>query len=230
MRIYNEFGVRPTTNHKAAGYDFYIPNIVKPVEKCDVIFEAFSKSYKMSVQDLHDLQNNLLNYAQEIWGDKVKGNEMNILFLYLFTDAPFKLDDDPITYFVEEYLIFDDNNTPGICPEPLDQVFINSGIHVALNPHTVGIFFNKSGKGTKGWDVRAQVIDEDYTGFVHLSLAYTKDNEEDGIIYVGDKITQMIIWNIEGDNVEELDKETYYNIMAGSQRGASAFGSSDEKH
>ena len=64
-------------------------------------------------------------------------------------DSPFKFDDDPVGTFVEDFLLFDDKGTPGISPEPLDQVNINSGIHVALNPDTVGVFLNKSGKGIR---------------------------------------------------------------------------------
>lgn len=232
MRIFNEFGINPTTNYTAAGWDFYIPNIELSPEESDFIFESFANSYKKSVEELNDLLNSLVLTASAIYGEeRVEGNEMNILLLYCMLDSPFKLDDDPIGTFVEDFLIFDEKGTPGISPEPLDQVNINSGIHVALNPGTVGVFLNKSGKGIKGWDIRAQVIDEDYAGCVHCSLAYTKNNLEDGIIYCGDKITQMLVWNLEPKQpIENMTKEDYYDAMKNSQRGSNAFGSSDEKH
>ena len=92
------------------------------------------------------------------------------------------------------------------------------------------MFFNKSGKGNKGFDVRAQVVDEDYTGYVHLSKAYTKDNVMDGIVFCGDKLTQMLILPvIHKDECEELDETAYNEIMEGSQRGDDGFGSTDKK-
>ena len=93
------------------------------------------------------------------------------------------------------------------------------------------MLFNKSGKGTKGFSVRAQVVDEDYSGYVHLSNAYTKDNKDDGIIYVGDKITQMVVLPIILVNkCNELTIDEYKELMKNSKRGSSAMGSSDVKH
>ena len=234
VRIFNEFGIKPTTNHKAAGYDFYIPDIKTGFDESAHIIESFASSYKKSEAELREICDRLVLQVSAVHGpDYITGQEMNILLLYLMIDSPIKDEfemDNTVEWFVDDYLIFDSNKRPGIRAHSLDQIFVNSGIHVALNPGTVGVFLNKSGKGIKGWDIRAQVIDEDYTGTVHLSLAYTKLDDNDGIIYCGDKITQMLIWNIENGDVTELSKDDYYNIMAGSERGASAFGSSDEKH
>lgn len=232
MKILNEFGIKPTTTHKAAGYDFYIPNIQLPVEKSDFILEAFSKSYKKNVDELKQLINDLYLQVSAVYGeDKIIGQEMNILMLYLSLDSvALNLSEDSVETFVDAYLIFDDSGKPGIKPNVLDQIFFNSGIHTALEPGTAGIFFNKSGKGTKGWDIRACVVDEDYTGFVHLSLQYSKMSDTDGIIYVGDKITQMIILPVGHSEVEEVDKDMYETLMNGSERGSDGFGSSDVKH
>lgn len=233
MKILNEFGITPTRTHTAAGYDFYIPNIKTSPEESEFILEAFSKSYKKSVEELKNLINDLYLQVAAVYGeDKVAGQEMNILLLYLALDAyNLRYSDDPIDSFVDGKLIFDDNGTPGIKPQVFDHVFINSGIHTLLNPDTVGIFFNKSGKGVKGWDVRACVVDEDYAGFVHLSLSYTKLNEEDGIIYCGDKITQMVVLNVaDKTEAEEISKEEYEKAMSNSERGSAGFGSSDVKH
>ena len=232
MKIFNEFGIKPTTNCKAAGYDFYIPDIKTSPEDSAHILKAFSASYKKSIDELNNLINELYLQVSAVYGeDKVAGQEMNILMLYLALDSyAINFSDDPIERFVDSYLIFDKSGKPGIKPNVLDHVFINSGIHTALEPGTAGIFFNKSGRGTKGWDIRACVIDEDYTGFVHLSLAYTKVSDGDGIIYCGDKLTQMIIFTVGHSEVEEIDQDMYETIMQGSERGANAFGSSNEKH
>jgi len=232
MKILNEFGIKPTRTGRAAGYDFYIPNIQKSVEESDDILEAFSKSYKKSLEELKNLVNDLYLQVSAVDGeDKIMNNEMNVLMLYLALDSyALKLSEDPIETFVDDYLIFDANNKPGIQPNILDHVFFNSGIHTLLKRGQAGVFFNKSGKGVKGWDVRACVVDDDYTGFVHLSLSYTKLNDEDGIIYVGDKLIQMLVWNIEKEEVDEISKEEYEKAMSDSERGTAGFGSSDEKH
>jgi len=233
MKIFNEFGIKPTTNCKAAGYDFYIPNIKVPIDNCDYILNAFSASYKKTKEELTEILNNLVLYATAQYGEKpINGNELNILFLYLALDSTaLHVVDDPYEIFIDHYLIFDEkNNVPGIKPRVLDHVFFNSGIHVALEPNTVGIFFNKSGRGIKGWDIRACVIDEDYAGAVHLSLAYTKLNDDDGIIYCGDKLTQMVVLPVLHSEIEEVEEEDYNEIMSNSERGSNAFGSSDEKH
>ena len=66
---------------------------------------------------------------------------------------------------------------------------------------------------------------------MHLSNAYTKDSEDDGIIYVGDKITQMVILPIILVNkCNELSIEEYNELMKNSKRGSDAMGSSDVKH
>ena len=233
MKVLNEFGIKPTRTHTAAGYDFYIPNIKTLPEESEFILEAFSKSYKKSVEELKNLINDLYLQVAAVYGeDKVTGQEMNILLLYLALDSfDVKYSADPIDTFVDVKLIFDDKGTPGIRPSTNDHVFINSGIHTLLKPDTAGIFFNKSGKGVKGWDIRACVVDEDYAGFVHLSLAYTKDDLNDGIIYCGDKITQMVVLYVaDKDEAEEISKEEYDKAMSNSERGSAGFGSSDVKH
>lgn len=233
MKILNEFGIKPTRTHTAAGYDFYIPNIKTSVEDSDFILEAFSKSYKKSVDELKTLIDELYLQVSAVHGEeKITGQEMNVLMLYLALDSyDVRYAEDPVEAFVDCKLIFDANGIPGIRPIVFDHMFINSGIHTLLNPNTAGIFFNKSGKGVKGWDVRACVVDEDYAGFVHLSLSYTKLNDEDGIIYCGDKLIQMVVLNVADKiDVEEIDKDMYEFLMSNSQRGSDGFGSSDIKH
>ena len=234
MKILNEFGITPTRTHTAAGYDFYIPNIKTSVEDSGFILDAFSSSYKKSVDELKEIIDDLYLQVSAVYGeDRIMGNEMNVLMLYLALDSDWinqKSYDEKIDLFVDNWLIFDENNKPGIHPHLDDHVFFNSGIHTALDAGTAGIFYNKSGKGTKGWDVRACVVDEDYTGFVHLSLAYTQISGDGGDIYVGDKLIQMIILNVGQEEVEEIDKDMYQTLTEGSKRGSDGFGSSDVKH
>lgn len=235
MKIFNEFGIKPTRNHTAAGFDFYIPELTDvDIKEADNILEAWSKSYGKTVPELRVALQHLIATVRRERGDKFcVGNELNILQLWLLIDSPILRyvgsEESNMYMFVTSYLTFDSSNKPGINVYSNDHVFINSGIHVGLKPGTAGIFFNKSGRGTKGWDVRACVVDEDYTGFVHLSLAYTKDDVPTKI-YVGDKIVQMLVMNIDKEPAEEIGKDEYYKLMENSQRGAAGFGSSDEKH
>ena len=160
-----------------------------------------------------------------------------------------------INYFINDFIIYDEkNNKVGIKMQLNDTLFVNSGIKVALdtvlsekvapNPqHAVnlfrmlgigvaGLYVNKSGCGNKGWDVRACLVDEDYAGFVHLSMAYTKDVIEDkqNIVYCGDKLTQMMLIPVFHDEYIESTEDEYNKIMKNSQRGDKGFGSSDIKH
>ena len=105
-----------------------------------------------------------------------------------------------------------------------------TGIKEAINHGYAGVFLNKSGRGTKGFDVRAQVVDEDYTGHVHLSLQYLGKDREQGVVFCGDKIIQQLVIPVLSEAVEELTSDEYDKVMTGSARGDSGFGSSDEKH
>ena len=46
LRGWNEFGIAPTTNHAAAGYDFYVPYL-DTVEKKAKALKAFEKSCRL---------------------------------------------------------------------------------------------------------------------------------------------------------------------------------------
>ena len=233
LNIFNDFGITPTTNFVAAGLDFYIPNLNTP-EKVDKWISAVSNRFERSfLENLYNKFSLFTSYKGATYPDDIL---WNIVQLYTGLDSGylntcFEDFDDKISAFVEEYLVFDKNGKPGMRLQTLDHTLFNSGIKVALPHNTAGIFFNKSGKGTKGFSVRAQVVDEDYTGYVHLSNAYTKENDKDGIIYVGDKISQMVVLPIILVNkCKELTIEEYNKLMEKSQRGSDAMGSSDEKH
>lgn len=236
LKIFNDFGITPTTNYVAAGLDFYIPYL-DTIDKVNRWIEAISQNKQKFPKDYLENVFNKLNDKLSNAEDKNVNKIIlwNIVQLYISLDSGylelFNDLDTKICEFIHEYLVFDKSGKPGIALKPLDHTLFNSGIKVALPHNTAGIFFNKSGKGTKGFSVRAQVVDEDYSGYVHLSNAYTKENDNDGIIYVGDKITQMVIVPIVLVNkCNELSKEEYDKIMSSSQRGDKAMGSSDVKH
>ena len=111
-----------------------------------------------------------------------------------------------------------------------DYFLFNSGIRVKLEPDTAGIFFNKSGKGNQGFDTRAWVVDEDYSGFVHLSQAFDKETFDGVNLYCGDKLTQMVVLPVVKTEINEVEESIYNDMMSNSARGSDGFGSSDVKH
>lgn len=230
FKVFNGFGITPTKSYAAAGWDFYVPNITD-IRKKAKAYEAFKKSYKKTDRELKIILERiekamiLLN-KEELF----KLHDINILHLFLSLDgAIMRTSQNKVDTFISYYLIWSEDNVPGIKLHCNDHVFINSGIKTALDHDVAGVFFNKSGRGTKGFDVRAQVVDEDYTGYVHLSKAYTKDNASDGVIYCGDKLSQMLLLPIvHKDECEELNEEDYNTIMNDSRRGDDGFGSTDK--
>lgn len=247
LKIFNEFGIIPTTNYTAAGLDFYIPDLFGK-ENDESIWNALAKSYKVDLDVLYDLGDILrttVMAVSDLPGEFIIDNTLNIVHLYCSLDTlNYEIKGKCVKYdeayrqifvnmFVDNYLIIpkDVNGKFGISARLNNSVFFNSGIRVALNCNTAGVFMNKSGKGNCGWDIRSCVVDEDYTGLVHLSLSYTKSNTEGSQLYIGDKITQMLILPIvQIGEVTCLTKENYDEIMKDSCRGDKGFGSSDEKH
>ena len=237
FKVYNGFGIMPSKNYTAAGYDFFVPNIDSSNEIVKTrAWEAFKKSYNKTDEELEYIYNELsLNvssiYGEDKWNEKT---DFNILMLFLSLDADYSVinDDDidkQINEFIAQRLIISDDNIPGIEPMIGDYLFINSGIKTKFECGSAGIFFNKSGRGTKGWDIRACVVDEDYTGYVHLSLSYDKINNIKARIYCGDKLTQMVIFNLPKTEIIEVDEQSFIEAHEGSKRGDDGFGSSDNK-
>lgn len=256
MKICNVFGITPTNTYVSAGSDYYIP-VLDSEEKIYWAFEAFKKSYKIKDDELKELIDAFRSQLPEELLPHYADCIHLYLALYSMCLEPCKsYADDGVAYFISEYLLYDeDKDKVGIALDLNDTLFINSGIKVALDTvlsdqseydkkygvdifrmlgiGIAGLYVNKSGMGNKGWDVRACLVDEDYAGYVHLSMAYTKDVErEDGknYIYCGDKLTQMILIPVFHTNFENITQEEYNKLMENSERGASGFGSSDIKH
>ena len=236
MKFYNGFGITPTKNFTAAGWDFYVPNIDElPEEKINKFLseDGIQKSYNISKEQIDNLLLEIDNYKNKEDSEiskLINNNKYNILHLFLALNSNTPISNRNISNFIYEYGMFDKNGHFGISMNLNDTIFINSGIKEALDKNTAGIFFNKSGKGNKGFDVRACVVDEDYSGYVHLSLAYTLSSNN-GIIYVGDKlIQQCILYIVDTSDTSEVSEDEYIELMKNSKRGSKAFGSSDVKH
>lgn len=257
MKIYNEFGIKPTNTYVSAGSDYYVPNIDDfDFNKAQLALKAFEKSYGVSNDDIE-----IIRKQFEYHEDTNETNQIvNMVHLFLATgnkelDKRKAIDlTGAVDYFYEEYIVFDNTGKVGIKLKLNDTLFINSGIKVALDTvlsdkvasnqscvvdmlrmlgiGVAGLYVNKSGKGNAGFDVRACLVDEDYSGFVHLSMAYTKDIFQSGknIVFAGDKLVQMILIPVFHDEYIDADENEYNKIMSQSKRGDSGFGSSDIKH
>ncbi len=227
LKIYNGFGITPTNTHVSAGTDYYVPNIDDNNDQMvERALSAFEKSYGQTREDLLEIRQTFIDHH-------ITKNLTNIMHLYLALYSAKMADLSKygcIDYFVKHYLVFDSKGTPGVQLQLNDTLFINSGIKVALPHGYAGVYLNKSGKGNAGFDVRAQVVDEDYAGYVHLSVAFTKDSEVNNIVYCGDKLTQMVVLPVYHVEPTEISEDEYDEIMKDSNRGADAFGSSDVKH
>ena len=233
LKVYNGFCIVPTTTYTAAGLDFYIPNIkVSTPEEFNMVVDAFKASYKRPVPEVIDAVSLNLNalYPEFVSDSMV----LNVSLLYLSIENDDKFNDSlsefsKVGFFFDD-LCFDKDGNPGVVVRPGDYLFVNSGLKLGLEPGTAGIFFNKSGKGTKGWDVRACVVDEDYAGYVHLSMTYDKRNAGNTVVYCGDKMTQMVVLPVIHPTIEVVSEDEHSSYHANSKRGTAGFGSSDVKH
>ena len=234
--ILNKFGITPTKNYTAAGYDFYIPNITETEDTLDMCFDAFMASYKIKTrEEIENIYNELSLQVSSNFDTEDSdytyfnvATSLNILHLYLAQNQQKSFTVASIERFVENKLVFDKDGVPGVKAEQGDYFLFNSGIKMKLQPDTAGVFFNKSGKGNQGFDIRACVVDEDYAGFVHMSCAYDKSYST--IIYCGDKLMQMLILPIVKTEVKEITDEEFNKMHEDSKRGSDGFGSSDVKH
>jgi len=105
------------------------------------------------------------------------------------------------------------------------RCLIPSGIHVRLEPGTALVLMNKGGVASKlGLVIGACVVDEDYTGEIHISLINTTTHNV--IIKPGQKIVQGVIWDV--NQTEPKDRWTLERLYEGfeSERGAGKLGSS----
>lgn len=97
------------------------------------------------------------------------------------------------------------------------SITIDTGVHIELLPNTAGFLKSKSGLNVKYGITSEGVIDVGYTGSIACKL-YNHSNI-DYAVKRGDKITQLVIVNIDIPNLNIVDgfRET--------ERGANGFGS-----
>lgn len=239
MFIYNGFSQTPTRNFQAAGIDFFIPNIDdNNLEQVEIAKEALKKSYKLSDEDIERFWITVDCLATEEQANMFVNQRWNLLHLFYglksaiwFIDHKEESYTKKVDYFLDKYLRISNDGKLGVACKFSDMLFINSGIKIALQPYTALEFKNKSGKGTSGWSVKACLVDEDYAGYMHLSMQYLwHDRENGGTVYVGDKLTQGVVFETKTDDAIELTASEYEEKMKNSQRGSDGFGSSDVQH
>ena len=228
LKIVNDFGITPKTSFTAAGIDFFIPKIASlEPDKQMIAYHSFEKSFNKTDKELDELRKTTYN----ILSTKINSNKIlfDVMHLYLALDNRYKRssklsDMEKIVDFIDYNLTFKDSETVGIKLDDSDQLKINSGIKEALPHDYAGIFFNKSGRGNDGLDVMSCVIDEDYTGYVHLSVINSKKTSYK--VYCGEKLVQQVILPIyQVSDIEEINDDDYQEIMKDSQRGDGGFGS-----
>lgn len=112
--------------------------------------------------------------------------------------------------------------------DPGGRVLVPSGVHVRLNRGTALVLMNKSGVAAKeGLVIGSCVVDESYTGEIHLSLINTTSHSVR--ITAGQKIVQGLILNVEQSKpMEAATLEELYDGFD-SERGAGGFGSTGTK-
>lgn len=124
------------------------------------------------------------------------------------------------------YSYYIDKNLKKILLAPHERLMIPSGIkirgheNIAINAH------NKSGIGTKkGLDRLAEVVDEDYTGEIHISLVNTSNFIVE--ICEAEKIMQWLEVKVEYSQLKELSEEDLFKDF-NTERGNDGFGSTDK--
>ena len=230
LKIVNDFGITPKTSFIAAGIDFFIPKLASlEPDKQIMAYHSFGKSFNMTDKELDKLRKTIY----DVLCTKISNYDLihkilfDVIHLYLALDNKFQRSDkctlmEKVTHFIEYNLTFKDQETVGIKLDEADQLKINSGIKEALPHDYAGIFFNKSGRGNDGLDVMSCVIDEDYTGYVHLSVINSKKTSYK--VYCGEKLVQQVILPIyQVSQIEEINNDDYQEIMKGSQRGDGGF-------
>lgn len=139
--------------------------------------------------------------------------------------------------YSEEYLSTIKEKNPyiqidekGILLHSLKRAFIPSGIKVAVPDGYDLCAHNKGGVAVKkGIIFGAQVVDEDYQGELFISVINVSDESQ--LITWGEKITQMILREVNYENAEEctLDELNLIYSERNSERGDGALGSTGIK-
>lgn len=109
-----------------------------------------------------------------------------------------------------------------------ESVLIPSGIKADVPNGMALIAFNKSGVSVKKrLQVGACVVDEDYTGEIHIHV-YNTHSHNVVEINPGDKIIQFVLVPVFYDEIFEVE-EKYLFVNKRTERGAGGFGSTGER-
>ena len=242
FKVHNEFGILPTNTARSAGLDFYVPDLTikdisyVPKEWYNKVFAAITADSGYTDQNI----NEILRAIKEFVVERVYEHQhLNILLLFLSFSSE-TLDKsgvvslkERVRCFVNNYLTFDQVGLAGVCFDLNSTMKVNTGIRVALPHGYAGVFLNKSGMGNRGFDVRSQVVDEDFTGYVFASVAMTKPyvtRTEKNVVFCGDKLLQMLLLPCLHTTPVNVSEEEYFALMEGAERGENCLGSSDIVH
>lgn len=144
--------------------------------------------------------------------------------LYIPNDFYVKKGDGlfPAPYFDREY--------QSLQLEPGESTLIPSGIKANVPKNRALIAFNKSGVAVKkNLMVGACVIDEDYTGEIHIDVKNV--GNEKVWINAGDKIIQLLCIPVDYVNIIEsaTEEDCFGDSLNSSERGEGGFGSTGTK-
>ena len=107
-------------------------------------------------------------------------------------------------------------NEAGMVPPHGSKTF-GTGVHVQLPHGTGGLLVAKSGLNSKNAVTSTGLIDEGYTGEIHVTLHNGSDMPF--IVDHGQKISQLVVIPVLYEDVEIVDE------LDESERGADGFGS-----
>lgn len=129
---------------------------------------------------------------------------------------------------VEMNEFFSNIRIPKIILGGNSRILIPAGIKVIVPKDHCLIFFNKSGIASKkGLIVGSCVVDEHYSGEVHISLINTSSTAVQ--IIENEKIVQALVLPINYCTVVETTEDEYNELASHFTRGAKGFGSTDKK-
>ena len=82
LKIYNGFGIVPSKNYIAAGYDFYLP-LITDESLFDMVVSAFAKSYKKTTEEIIEIMDEINLYLSSIYDNRefTKCDLLNITHL-----------------------------------------------------------------------------------------------------------------------------------------------------
>ena len=104
--------------------------------------------------------------------------------------------------------------------KPKHLLAVSTGIALKFPPNTYGRILPRSGNTVhKHIDVKAGVIDQDYTGEIKVLLYNFGDTIQS--FSAGDRIAQLVVSKI------EMSSPTWTNTLPNTQRNSQGFGSSD---